>query len=81
MLPGVTRGAVLELARADGLAAREVSLPLEELRGAGEAILTNAVGGVMPLVSVDRQKVGSGVPGKVTRRLRALYEAVAAAQT
>lgn len=80
-LPGITGGAVLELAAADGLAARESSLTEDDLRRADEAFLTNAVGGVMPLVSVDGSKVGSGVPGEVTRRLRALYEAAAGAQT
>lgn len=81
VLPGVTRGAVLELARTDGLASREISLALDELHHADEAFLTNAVVGVMPLISVDGEKVGAGAPGEVTRRLRALYEAAAAAQT
>ena len=78
-LPGVTRGAVLELAEAAGIAVREVSLTSEELSSADEAFLTNAVGGLMPLVSVDGAPVGSGVPGEVTQRLRALYEAAASA--
>lgn len=74
-LPGVTRGAVLELAGAADITAREASLSREELLGADEAFLTNAVAGVLPLVSVDGAKLGSGAPGEVTRRARALYEA------
>ena len=77
-LPGVTRAAVLELARGAGLAAREASLTLDELLTADEAFLTSAIVGVMPLVCVDAMMIGSGVPGEVTRRLRALYEAAAA---
>ena len=78
-LPGITRGAVLDLARGADIAAREASLTLDALRGASEAFLTNAVAGVLPLVSVDGRKVGSGEPGEVTRRLRLLYEEAVAA--
>lgn len=78
-LPGITRGAVLDLAWCADIVAREASLTLDALRGASEAFLTNAVAGVLPLVSVDGRKVGSGEPGEVTRRLRLLYEEAAAA--
>ena len=78
-LPGITRGAVLELAHAARIGAHEVSLTLDDLRGAEEAFLTNAVAGLVPLVSVDGAKVGSGKPGLLTRRLRELYEAAATA--
>jgi len=78
-LPGIPRGAVLELAHAARIGAHEVSLTLDDLRGAEEAFLTNAVAGLVPLVSVDGAKVGSGKPGLLTRRLRELYEAAATA--
>ncbi len=78
-LPGITRGAVLELAEAAGISTRELSLTMDDLRHADEAFLTNSVGGVMPLVAVDGSNVGTGLPGEVTGRLRALYEAAATA--
>ncbi len=78
-LPGVTRSAVLELAEAAGLRASEATLTVDDLRRADEAFLTNAVAGLLPLVSVDGRNVGSGEPGEMTGRLRALYEAAAAA--
>ena len=77
-LPGVTRSAVLELANAAGIRATEATLTVDDLRHADEAFLTNAVAGVLPLVSVDTQNVGSGEPGELTDRLRALYEAAVA---
>ena len=76
-LPGITRGAVLELAEEAGIPARQASLSYDKLRAADEAFLTNALAGVLPLVSVDGVAVSSGVPGEATRRLRALYEAAA----
>ena len=78
-LPGITRDAVLELVRDAGIAAREASLTLDDLHQANEAFLTNAIAGVLPVVSVDGQKVGSGKPGELTRRVRLLYEKAAGA--
>ena len=78
-LPGVTRGAVLDLAAVAGIPVCEASLAMDDLRGAEEAFLTNAVGGVMPLVSVDGLNLGSGRPGGVALRLRELYEKAAEA--
>lgn len=74
-LPGITRAAALDLARAAGIPAREASLTEDDLRSAEEAFLTNAVGGVVPLVSVEGHTVGTGAPGEVTRRVAALYDA------
>ena len=77
-LLGVTRAAVIELARTNGINAEEAPLSREDLFGADEAFLTNAVMGVMPLASVDGTAIGSGKPGPVTERIRMLYEAAAA---
>jgi len=81
-LPGVTRGAVLELAGEAGIRVSERSLVPDELFRAREAFLTGAVMGVMPLVRVDGRAIGDGNPGGITRRLQALYdEATRTAQT
>lgn len=76
-LPGVTRSAVMDLARAADIDIREASLTLEDLQSAQEAFLTNAVGGVMPLTSIEGTQIGSGRPGPLTFRLRELYETAA----
>ncbi|MFQ5474073.1 MAG: aminotransferase class IV, partial [Dehalococcoidia bacterium] len=73
-LPGVTRGAVLELASEAGIAVKETDITQDDLRTADEAFLTNAIAGVMPLVSVDGAKIGNGRPGPLTRRIGAVYE-------
>ncbi len=76
-LPGVTRSAVLELAREAEIEAEEQSLAPEELFSAEEAFLTGAVMGVIPLARVDGRPIGDGKPGAVTRRVQGLYEATA----
>lgn len=73
-LPGVTREAVIEMARKARIKTREASIAVDEVKDADEAFLTNAVAGVLPLVSVDGKKIGAGVPGEATRQLRALYD-------
>lgn len=71
ILPGVARSVVLELAREElGLQCEEGHYEPETLRTADEVFLTNALMGVMPLVSLDGRPVGGGQPGPVTRRLR-----------
>lgn len=76
-LPGVTRGAIIDLASDAGLTVLEKPLTLEELLLSDEVFLTSAVMGVMPLVRVDGQPIGEGLPGAVTARVRTLYEEAA----
>jgi D-alanine transaminase len=69
ILPGVTREAVLELARDAGLAVREQALTLAELVRAEEVFFTGTTTDVMPAVSIDGRKVRDGVPGPIARLL------------
>jgi branched-chain amino acid aminotransferase len=75
ILDGVTRGKVIQLARAAGIGCREVEqMAPDELRAADEAFLTSAARGVLPVVEVDGKALGDGKPGPVTQRVRKLYE-------
>jgi branched-chain amino acid aminotransferase len=74
ILEGVTRGKVVQLARAAGIACREVEfLAPDGLRAADEIFLTSAARGVLPVTEIDGRPVGGGAPGPVTRRLMELY--------
>jgi branched-subunit amino acid aminotransferase/4-amino-4-deoxychorismate lyase len=73
ILPGITREAVLELARELGVEAAEGEIPLADLLRADEAFLTSSVREVMPITSIDNKPVAKGSPGPVTRRLMAAY--------
>jgi branched-chain amino acid aminotransferase len=77
ILDGVTRGKVLALCRQHGLPCAEVEhLAPDEVRSAQEVFITSATRGVLPVTTVDRRPVGAGVPGPLTRRLMALYQAL-----
>jgi len=73
ILPGATRAAVIELARAAGIEVEERPLPLAELESADEAFLVSTVSQVMPLLGIGSASIGGGEPGPLTRRLQAAY--------
>ena len=73
VLSGITRDAVLEIARASHLKTTERWVQLNELVEAEEAFLTNSILELMPLVSVEGRPIGSGKPGKLTRDLLFAY--------
>lgn len=73
VLPGITREVVLELAPRLGMTVREEPLFLQDLARAQEALLTNSLWEVMPLVRVDGRQVGAGRPGPVAIALREAY--------
>lgn len=72
-LPGITREAVIEIARAAAIEVVEEALPSRRLLAADEAFLTNTSWEVLPVVRVDGRPIGSGMPGPVARRLLASY--------
>lgn len=73
ILPGITRGIVLELAREEGIPVEERAIAVEELRIAEELFFTGTTGEVKPCVQVDGAPVGNGTVGPLTRRLSDAY--------
>lgn len=69
LLPGVTRELVLEIARAEGVDAREQALRDDDLLGADECFMTSTTKELVPIVQVDDRKIGAGAPGPLTRKL------------
>jgi D-alanine transaminase len=75
ILPGITRGLVLRLAKRAGIPVREQSLKKSDLPHVSELFLTGTTSEVLPVVRVDDHAIGDGKPGKVTRRLQEEYQA------
>ncbi|HTR03066.1 MAG TPA: aminotransferase class IV [Thermoanaerobaculia bacterium] len=70
ILPGVTRGAVIEAARRLGLAVEERAFRVEEMHDAQEVFLASTTLWTYPLIAVEGRPVGGGKPGPVTRMIR-----------
>jgi branched-chain amino acid aminotransferase len=86
ILPGITRGVVIELAEALGISIREGDVSLADLGQFDEAFLTNSMIEVMPLVEVRDEvgkvvTIGSGKPGKITGKLTAAYKEMVEKET
>ena len=64
ILEGITRDAVIEIARAAGIAVREVPLTKHDVYIADECFLTGTAAEVIPVVKVDTRTIGAGVPGR-----------------
>lgn len=77
VLPGITRDAVLGIARTSNIKATERWVQLNELIEAEEAFLTNSILELVPLVSVEGRPIGPGKPGKVTGDLLFAYRNLA----
>jgi branched-chain amino acid aminotransferase len=68
-LSGITRGAVLELAREAGFRTSETVVGLHDLYNAEEVFMTGTGAEIVPVIAVDGRQVGDGTPGPVTKRL------------
>jgi branched-chain amino acid aminotransferase len=73
VLPGITREAVLELARSANIVVMERQVGPDELLWADEAFLTNSILELMPLTRLEGKPIGTGKPSPLTRKLMAAY--------
>jgi branched-chain amino acid aminotransferase len=75
ILPGITRDAIMVLAREAGYEVREASIVRTELYTADEFFLTGTAAEVVPIRQVDGINVGTGQCGPVTKELQAAFYA------
>lgn len=68
-LPGITRGAVLDICRTIGIPVREDWLTAYDLYTADEMFLTGTGAELIPVVKVDGRMIGGGKPGPVFQQL------------
>ncbi|MDH3270728.1 MAG: D-amino acid aminotransferase [Gemmatimonadota bacterium] len=73
ILPGITRGILLEEAREAGVSVEERPIQVEELEFATECFFSGTTGEVRPVVEVDGRPIGDGTVGPVTRRLSDIF--------
>jgi len=73
ILPGLTRDAMMKMARDRGFEVREESLARESLYLADEVFMTGTAAEVTPIRSVDRIEIGNGSRGPITEELQAAF--------
>lgn len=73
ILPGVTRSAVMTIARDLGYTVVEMNIPREMLFTAEEVFFTGTAAEITPVRSVDRIDIGEGKPGPVTKDIQTAF--------
>jgi branched-chain amino acid aminotransferase len=80
ILEGVTRDAVIEVAKAAGIEVRELPLTKHDVYIADECFLTGTAAEIVPVVRVDNRVIGTGKPGPMTRDLEKRFKKLTQAE-
>jgi branched-chain amino acid aminotransferase len=73
ILPGITRDRVMRLCGEQGLPITESLAFIDAAYKADEIFLTSSVRGIVSVTQLDSHTIGSGIPGPITKRVRAAY--------
>jgi branched-chain amino acid aminotransferase len=73
ILEGITRESVIEIANDEGIKVIEERFTRDELYISDEAFFTGTAAEVTPIRMVDGRSIGTGRPGKTTRRIQSLF--------
>ena len=76
VLHGVTRSAIIEIAKAEDISIEERPLEPGALLNASEAFLTGTTAGVWPVESVDGKELGPVCPGPISSRLSERFQRI-----
>lgn len=68
-LAGISRAVAMRLALDIGIKVKEIPMTCYDVYTAEECFLTGTAAEIVPAVSLDRRKIGSGVPGLITKEL------------
>lgn len=74
VLPGVTRGAVMDFAQGLQIPMQLAAITIEQILSADEIFLTNSIMGIMPVCRIERKVIGNEKPGIITLQMKARYE-------
>ena len=73
ILPSITRGILLDLARQFGIPIAEEFSTLEQFKEADEVFIAGTTLEAMPVVKIDDAIIGDGTPGTITQQIRAAF--------
>lgn len=73
LLEGITRNAVMRLARGAGIPVEECVMTRHDIFTADECFLTGTAAEVIAVTSLDGRQIGTGKPGPITEKLLDLF--------
>lgn len=74
VLGGITRQLVLIIAKNNNISTYEKNVSVKQLVNSDEVFSTSTIRQVLPITKIDGKKIGDGGPGKLTNKLRLLFE-------
>ena len=80
ILDGITRGAVIDLAREMGYEVKESEFTLFNVYNADECFLTGTAAEAIPVTEVDGRMVGTGLAGPITGKILRAFKEFASSQ-
>lgn len=73
VLKGITRDAVLRIAKDKGIEVREERFTRDELYTADEAFFTGTAAEITPIRDLDKRLIGKGKPGPITKEIQKIF--------
>ena len=73
-LNGVTRHSVIDICKKKQIPIKEKQFSINEVHEADEVFVTGTFAGIIPVRSVDGNKIGNGTRGQLTEQLQTWYE-------
>jgi len=73
VLEGITRDAVIQIAKEEGLNFEAERFTRDELYIAEEAFFTGTAAEITPIREVDKRTIGQGKPGPITKKLQSRF--------
>ncbi len=74
ILEGITRNAVIDLAREHGITCLETAMTRHDVIVADECFLTGSAAEVIPVVKVDSRSIGDGQVGPISKKLQSAFQ-------
>lgn len=73
ILNGITRGIVIELCKENKIQVKETYIQLDELKEYNECFITGTTTEITPVIKIDGNLVGDGLPGNLTRKIQKFF--------
>ncbi|PKR84350.1 D-amino-acid transaminase [Heyndrickxia camelliae] len=73
ILNGITRQVILKICKSKQIPVKEEAFTVDDLVNADEVFISSTTSEIMPIVQLDGNKIGHGIPGEWTKQLQQYF--------
>ena len=73
VLKGITRGFAIDIAKELKITLNLKPVSLKKFKLSSEIFITSTAGGIMPVTKINNEKIGNGMAGQFTRKIKDIY--------